>query len=496
MVLFTDGAPDVVTISHCDFLGNRSDSASGGGLLIQSSQAVLDSCQFDQNAAAGGGGGILYLTQEDSGNKVSITGCQFTDNLSLDGAGFYYGAQESSDGILTLQSCVFSGNRATITALDSLPDGGAIAIVYGLLASPGAPATQRDSIRIRDCVIEDNTARNQGGGLVYGQISGVDNDLLVDNCQFIRNSDSAREASGAGMGVAASGQSVSVRVSNTLFDGNAGPSGQGFASGGVSGLNSPAPVERNIELVNCLFVNHPATSPTSSVLLTKQTFSVINCTFADNQSPLLGTVDTGYVSFANTLLVGNEGPVYAVLDTTASDAPLRSLGGNLVSDSTLDAYLDSSDLSATDPLFEPGTYQLSENSPAVDAGVVADPRLALDYAGNPRVQGNAIDIGAFESPYTASTVHLPAELAPTETLRLYPNPCAATLHVSLTNPWRGSLELAIWNNLGQRVRATQTLKTGPSLEATLDLSSLPPGVYRLSVSNDQHRLMRTLIKAD
>ncbi len=61
-------------------------------------------------------------------------------------------------------------------------------------------------------------------------------------------------------------------------------------------------------------------------------------------------------------------------------------------------------LITSDPLFvnaSSGDFELTEFSPAVDAGNNSFVIGNLDLAGNQRIQGNAVDLGCFESPFSA-----------------------------------------------------------------------------------------------
>ena len=52
------------------------------------------------------------------------------------------------------------------------------------------------------------------------------------------------------------------------------------------------------------------------------------------------------------------------------------------------------------PDFDPnGFFDLRSNSPAVDAGLTQFGRFGLDVDGSFRIVGDAIDIGAKESPF-------------------------------------------------------------------------------------------------
>jgi hypothetical protein len=218
---------------------------------------------------------------------------------------------------------------------------------------------------------------------------------------------------------------------------------------------------------------------------------------ADNQNPLLGIFGSGRISLKNNILESGNFSSYLNLGATANE-PIISLGGNLVSDDDINEYLNSIDQSNTDPLFEVGTYELSANSPAIDAAILLDNPTDTDFAGNSRIQGGCLDIGAIESPYDAGTECLLTStrevLDLSSSLLVYPNPVSAMANISLENEWQGEVNLRIVNALGQIVWIQEMEKTGQLLDVSIDMQQLPDGVYRLLLSNGASMVVKSLIK--
>ncbi|MEO7325218.1 MAG: right-handed parallel beta-helix repeat-containing protein [Dokdonella sp.] len=74
---------------------------------------------------------------------------------------------------------------------------------------------------------------------------------------------------------------------------------------------------------------------------------------------------------------------------------------NLYQDITLHSVGDSgSNIGGSDPLFVSpgaGNYRLQNASPAINTGINSSSMAGIDLAGNPRVVGSTVDIGAYES---------------------------------------------------------------------------------------------------
>ncbi|MFT4761857.1 MAG: hypothetical protein ACI9XO_004277 [Paraglaciecola sp.] len=160
-----------------------------------------------------------------------------------------------------------------------------------------------------------------------------------------------------------------------------------------------------------------------------------NSTVANNETPYIGNYEGGKINLQNTILQSN-GFSNLALGGSFVLGEIVSLSGNLLSDDALAASLNNMDKSSTDPLFETGTFQLSEDSPAVDAGFITDDVPEFDLAGNARVQGGCIDIGANESSFDAGTACVTSTrevLAYPSLISIYPNPVAEIVHIAFEN---------------------------------------------------------------
>ena len=201
--------------------------------------------------------------------------------------------------------------------------------------------------------------------------------------------------------------SASPTLSHIIFTGNAANS----MGGAVYLYNSES------EILNSLFYDNSAPDYGGAVEIvgSPNGISIINCTFTANSSRNGGAIDldSSLLEAANVIfwknsagLAGDQINIYnntAVLGIRNSDleggiagiandngAPVQDNGGNI----------------NTDPLFHgDGNYRVRRGSPCIDGGSGGSGELSLDGpGGTARVEGNAIDIGAYEYKEVAVTM--------------------------------------------------------------------------------------------
>ncbi|MGF1565966.1 MAG: choice-of-anchor Q domain-containing protein [Flavobacteriales bacterium] len=162
-----------------------------------------------------------------------------------------------------------------------------------------------------------------------------------------------------------------------------------------------------IEFQNCLFIRNNIGQSGLISLGFEDNISVSNCTFSENSrsgnnnfsrriisngSQLFGTtsgskVIENTIIWQNPLIQATLNEGFDLYNCILSDAPLDQIAENV---------------SFSNPLFaspQNDDFTLTEFSPALDAGNNAFVESTLDLTLNPRIQGNAVDLGCFESPY-------------------------------------------------------------------------------------------------
>lgn len=216
----------------------------------------------------------------------------------------------------------------------------------GLLISESSPTLVSN-------VIRENSAVSSSAGGVYIQLDS--SPLLLNN--IICNNTSETES--AGLGVYAGSGTSTTTVENCLIYGNT----SGFNGGGLWVYNA------NIDVINCTISDNHADSNGGGV------FVNVN----------------GNVNLINGILWNNS-PQEICIYSGSVTATYSDIQGGWAGDGNIDE----------DPLFA-GTgedpYSLLEDSPCIDAGIPDTTGLNLpefDLAGNPRVFGGRIDMGAYE----------------------------------------------------------------------------------------------------
>ena len=383
------------TLTDCTFSSNSTKRNYGGGIYnYASSSPTLTNCTFSGNTA-GFGGGI-----HNSSSSPTLTNCVFTENS----ANNYGGAVDNVDSSSPmLTNCTFTGNWARL-------NGGGM---YNLGSSP----------TLLDCTFSANSTTESGGGM-HNQSSSAPS---VTNCTFSENS----SASGGGMYNDSSAPSVincrfsrnsattkggaidisyvsSATVTNCTFTGNS-VNGAG-AYGGAIHITGSSP-----ELTNCIFSGNSANGAgaVGGAIATRAPGdpslpTMLNCTFSGNSAsgnggaifsdPHSSLTVTSCILWSNTAAIGG--------------AEIYESGGatTVIYSDIQDGFTGAGNMN-TDPLFvrnpdpasgDYGDLRLQLASLCIDAGnnSAVPPTITSDLAGNARIVGGTVDMGAYEQQMT------------------------------------------------------------------------------------------------
>ncbi|MBS3768202.1 MAG: hypothetical protein KGY75_08835, partial [Candidatus Cloacimonetes bacterium] len=308
---------------------------------------------------------------------VSIIG-ESKHNTYLDGENQFFILHSRDD------SCYSIDNITIQNGINEITGGGAL-VYYSY------------DFRFRDVNFIDNQA-DVGGGAIY--MRGTEG--IFDNVLIKGNSSDG----GGGLGI--SGNSNPVFIDCVIDSNYTLTPGWGFA-GGISNN-----VESNSIFINCKITNN-ISSECSGMSVSGGAGDycdpmLINCTLSGNSDNPYGTIsqgDNSNVSLINCIL-RNPSEHEIVF---SSSAPPETV---MVSYCNVDGGIDAIDTNNNgtifwgegnidqDPLFvggDPFSYQLSEDSPCIDAGTPDTTGLnlpATDLAGNPRIYNGRVDIGAYE----------------------------------------------------------------------------------------------------
>lgn len=404
------GATYGLTATDCLFTNNTA-SANGGGAVGFAAEGLTNAfvnCVFADNRAANGGG--LYCQNYFQ----SVKGCVFTNNAATaNGGGLYVAAK-----IDVLTATIFDGNRAG--------EGGALYANAGLASATG-------------CTFSNGVSDGQVGGVYLKSYGGAFN-----GCLFESNTNKTATVDGSHVNNAQSamdcifrgwGDLRVQRFSRCTFDRCVYFAGEGSAEDGLITFVSWREAGT---IENCLF----AGCSTSVLIYNKsnKTVPIVNCTFADNTLRHWGKHD-GFLFFAhradagmpstnvivNSIFSGNR---VATESSAASgeSVPCDFMANattykvesspclNLVSNAvyvTYDAVYSKNNptqfskfrkvadvgfVGMSDPALPP--YALRKGSRAINRGLNAGWTAEdTDLSGNSRVQGQAVDLGCYESPF-------------------------------------------------------------------------------------------------
>jgi len=314
------------------------------------------------------------------------------------------------------------------------------------LAFANVPAA-RDSSRLRWCVLEYAKAL-PGGPWIEPTVhhGGV----LVD---------------GIGGAVRMVGRSPLV-ISHSILRHNLAE------RGGAIGLHHGA---RPLLVNNLLHDNH-ATHRASGIYASYSEAVVMHNTFTGNDVEAFSNViDTGCIDhvFAKPWYVGNI--LWGNTSSYYEDLQIREPKAHNTRFCDIEGWEGGEGCLMDDPQLE--AFVPVADSPVVDAGLASAWLPARDLAGNPRLHGATVDMGAFEV-VTMTGVEQPS--ATMRTVRAWPNPFNPRTSIGFDLPRAGTVRLTAYDQRGRRV-ATLLDEQRPagSHQVTWEPRGLASGVYHL-----------------
>lgn len=402
--------------------------AKGPVVLLEHVRIAYAKAPHGEETLHGGG---LYI--RDEGTYLFSHTTFFSNRSYLNGGGVYY---ENASPVFT--DCVFMHNRA------------------------GHPPTEEEQY-------------GYGGG-VYGRLGQGE---IVNN-RFYDN-----RATGLGGGLSL--DSCNTKVTNNLFEDNNAPLGGGA---GITRSNFIAP---NSFSGNVLNSNYAEFFGGGIALLTFRG-NLFNNTIVNNYASMGGGLycNEGAIPLvANTIFWGNSASsadnaqIFLWDAASQPDLIYCNLEGGM--DGVGGAPFNGAFLECVDenPGFtgdEDHPFGLTSNSPCIMAGdpefVDPAPWLLNDFAGNPRIQNDRIDIGAYEYQGTVTFVDDPF-MESDSCLTIYPNPSCgeATLRFVLEEP--SSVRLQLFDIQGKNLSCFPETAI-PAGDHQLSLHELLPNGYELS----------------
>ncbi|RFF31355.1 choice-of-anchor Q domain-containing protein [Wenzhouxiangella sediminis] len=412
-----------ISLDENNFTHNRAGSSGGGAsinVLYGSDGTLAEPVKFvdfsglnifDDNEA-GSGGGALFLNLDDT-ISGSLEGASFAGNVNDVGGGGALLAQVQASEI-TMQNVAFFANE-TYSG-----DGGAV------LADVTDGALYGSEVAMS----QNSATSGAGGGL---QVTANNSDFGLEYSEFVGN-----QADGCGGGLRLTGTPLEVGLGHSNMYYNSA------SCGGAMSLFAPSAQNVLVEVkYNSMVENYATSSGTTGGGAIFADFGsgsqifVKNSTISGNDSANIGggirlrgdmTGEIKYSTIANNYTYQDGGGIYNSLtgcninnsilagntNETGLYQDLRGTEDCTVSNTALAGakysdYVDGgNNILNTDPLIEPlannggnagFTHALQPASPAIDAGDAGD--FAPDYdqrgPGFARIQGGALDMGAFEA---------------------------------------------------------------------------------------------------
>lgn len=231
---------------------------------------------------------------------------------------------------------------------------------------------------IRNCTIEDN-----GCVAVWCETASP----TFTDCRIVNNS-SIYDGGGVSCRLASYPTFINCDISNNSTLGSGGGIYSFFC---------------NPSFINCIISNNSADEYGGGVFSTFAT--LINCTITNNTAGMDGggVYYQHGVNMINGILWANQ-PCQINEANYESDVKFSNIQGGHSGVGNIDR----------DPLFvggDPFDYHISQNSPCIDAGT-DESSPDRDFEGNPRCQGQAVDMGVYEfsgfSSMTRACVRMPS----------------------------------------------------------------------------------------
>ncbi len=412
--------------------------------IRRTSESTFTNCAFADNILIDDD---YFNVTVHSGAKPLFQNCSFTGNYSFHGPGIYV----TNNGNPTIDSCLFANNN----------NGDVVSGIGKTVVVNHSKAV------IRNCTFDANGNDASDGGiiLIVGTFSEFTEesfihpvDVVIDRCTFKNNLNTVVWIQGK------PGDKTSIN--NSLFFKNTGPSGVGIKK----------MIDGDLFVTNCTITENHANYGWAGGMMIYDgvgTDEIRNSIIYNNTTDASFGAEFwtyGPVSFKNTIIGTSGGSANwdagALNDFDLADMS-TDLGGNL----------------DTPPLFVDAAnedYRLMPVSPAVNAGynnvfnAGMMPDLSLlttDLVGNDRIQGTAVDMGAFE--YQPPLSNDPFEMA--NTIAVYPNPAEGIVTIRMAGANITTVKL--YSVLGKELMASEG--------EIIDVSGLSKGMYIVKAVTDE-----------
>lgn len=478
-------------IRNCTFVHNTARNL-GGAVMVNgtgegSAAPRFIHCRIADNRSVTHGGGIARLGGSWIERGNDLDGCIFERNeAGFFGGGFYYYDSERSDR-LDIHGCRFEANEA-----------GKIGSAAALW--PGRLINARWRI---DSTTFSLNKRSNGGGILHFLSANfeITDSLVIDRCRFLDHY-SSPPTSILHIDQLNYGNGGFASLANTVFENNKVSSGyivffifyEGkkivFDNVTVKNNASNAPImcgsstkyfiahrvlisgnsatlpggatiwyhsNKNVVYDNCEIKNQYKAYPWLHCFTGTDSCRIINSTIVNNAFTPTNSDPIKSLSVVNSIITGIQNPAVNIGPESAKDFSYSYFDNLDCSNLPLGVTCGPGNIIGIAPMFispDSGDYRLQPCSPLVNAGSNAyvSPASATDLAGQPRIQGGTVDIGAYETPAPAPAA-APAVLPA----------CSGKANGAVAVPVAGGcppLAYAWTTNTGQTGNSLSSLKAG------------------------------------
>ncbi|HPT72848.1 MAG TPA: right-handed parallel beta-helix repeat-containing protein [Candidatus Cloacimonadota bacterium] len=417
---------------------------------------------------------------------INIEG-QSQDNTIIDGDNHYPMINVSRDNknciIKKLKCMNFSYERSNSAILASFSTNLLLKnMIIENCSSAISPAMS--FMRMGICSFEDMIISNNiGNGAMSGIFLNSIEEATLEKCYFYNNQSYIADIFYYHQGAALRIDALnSLLIRNCIFQNNYDNTEFGGAACVLTGYDIGTPL---IRIENCLFTNNVSTYSDAHykgrpiVLSGYGTYDIINCTFADNESPSAAVqICADSVSFYNCIFANNTPYQIFLLRPFEQFVPANhvvlnhcnvqgGINGIYNEHNWGTIYWQEGNIEG-DPLFDYANpdkpYELTAGSPCIDTGTTDVPGglYPYDLNGALRVYGNGVDMGCYE--YGSVDNHdETSPIADISNIRIYPNPFRENTKVEFDLPEPNEVTISVYNIRGQKVKsiASGKMSAGP-----------------------------------
>ena len=382
-----------------------------------------------------GKGGWNAITFQDVKNTVRLRYCHFSYGKAVDDNRYGGALRFFNTDNVEINNCTFSNNFTS----------GKGAALYAI----------NSNFKIKNCEVNDNLGYNGDGEYMHGGgFQFLRCDVVMEDMYFHDNY--CESCYGGGVNF----DSCNVNVNKAIFEDNYAVNAGGM---GIQRSN-----HLNTVISNILFNNNIAYHYGGAMAMATSSPLVQNVTMANNYCIAAGGGALQFLSearpiFKNCIIWGNDwyGEHGSVTDGSqifiwGSDCEPEFYhsvleGGYKVIHgySNITVY-DKATMIEDDPLFidtANRNFQLSYESPAINSGTADTTGLIIpptDLAGNPRVIGDRIDMGCYESDAT-SLKEINTDI---KNINIYPNPINSNSICEFILKNKSNVNAKIYNQKG------------------------------------------------